>query len=316
MERIHEELSKAKTIAIAGHIKPDGDCMGSTLGLYNYILKRFPEAEVDIFAEAIPPAFAFMKGADKIILDYCGKESYDLFFSLDCGDMDRLGKADKIFKKAKRTICIDHHISNKGFADINYILPEISSTSEYVYELIDTSYVDIPIAECLYVGIVHDTGVFQYSCTSSRTMTIAGELMDTGIDYPRLVDESYYEKYMVQNRLMGYCLLNCELKLEDKVVIAVLPKKILDQYGGVASDLEGIVAVLRHTKGIEAAVFIYELNEGRYKVSLRSSGKVDVSSIAVEFGGGGHKMAAGYNINCELDKGIDRLLKMIGEQLH
>ena len=100
MERIHEEISKAKTIAIAGHIKPDGDCMGSTLGLYNYILKRYPNVEVDVFAEAIPPAFAFMKGADKIILDYEGRESYDLFFSLDCGDIDRLGKAGKAFKDA------------------------------------------------------------------------------------------------------------------------------------------------------------------------------------------------------------------------
>ncbi|MBR5337503.1 MAG: bifunctional oligoribonuclease/PAP phosphatase NrnA [Lachnospiraceae bacterium] len=315
MDRIHEELTKAKTVAIAGHIKPDGDCMGSCLGLYNYILKKYPDVEVDVFAEAIPPAFEFMKGTDKLILNYEGRERYDLFFSLDCGDLDRLGKADKHFKRAGRTICIDHHISNKGFADINYIRPEISSTSEYVYELIDTSYVDIPIAECLYVGIVHDTGVFQYSCTSSRTMAVAGELMDKGIDYPRLVDESYYEKHMVQNRLMGYCLLNCQLKLDDKVVMALLPKSVLDEYGGVASDLEGIVAVLRHTKGIEVAVFIYELNEGRYKVSLRSSGKVDVSVISVEFGGGGHKMAAGYSVKCDIHKATEKLLSMIEEQL-
>ena len=315
MDRIHEELSKAKTVAIAGHIKPDGDCMGSCLGLYNYIRKRYPDIEADVFLEAIPPAFAFMKGSDEIILDYSGKEDYDLFFSLDCGATDRLGKAKKFFDKAKKTICIDHHISNTGFADINYIRPEISSTSEYVYELIDTSFVDIPIAECLYVGIVHDTGVFQYSCTSSRTMRIAGELMDKGIDYPRLVDESYYMKYIVQNRLMGYCLLNCELKLEGKVVLSVLPKSVIDEYGGVASDLEGIVAILRHTKDIEVAAFIYELNEKRYKVSLRSSGKADVASIAVKFGGGGHKMAAGYSISCELNKGIDQLLELIEEQL-
>lgn len=316
MEEIWKEVEAAGTLAIGGHIKPDGDCMGSCMGLYNYILKKYPEKKVDVYLEAIPPAFVFMKNTDRIKLGYEDHEPYDLFLALDCGDIDRLGKADKYFKNAKRTICIDHHISNKGYADINYIKPHISSTSEYVYELMDKSYVDIPIAECLYVGIVHDTGVFQYSCTSSRTMTVAGELMDKGIDYPRLVDESYYMKYMVQNRLMGYCLLNCELKLDDKVVLAVLPKEILDKYGGVASDLEGIVAVLRHTKDVEVAVFIYELNPGRFKVSLRSSsGIVDVSKIAVEFGGGGHKMAAGYSINCEVNKGIERLLSMIEDQL-
>ncbi len=311
-------IESSKSIAISGHIRPDGDCVGSCLAMYNYVATYYPSIDVHVYLDPIPNIFKFLKNADKIEDIHTLSEDtvFDLYIALDCSDGGRLGDAYSFFKQAKHTICIDHHMTNGGFAEYSYIIPDDSSTAELVYNQFGKDKITKDIAECLYVGIIHDTGVFQYSCTSSRTMEVAGELMDKGIDYPRLVDESYYMKYMVQNRLMGYCLLNCELKLDDKVVIAVLPKEILDKYGGVASDLEGIVAVLRHTKDIEVAVFVYELNPGRFKVSLRSSsGKVDVSKIAVEFGGGGHKMAAGYSINCEVNKGIDKLMKMIEEQL-
>ncbi len=315
MDRIHKELSEAKSVAISGHIRPDGDCMGSCLGLYNYIQKRYPEVDVDVYLESIPPAFKFMKNSDKIHLDCESDKVYDLFFSLDCGAKDRLGKAAKYLDSAKKSICIDHHVSNDGFADINYIEPDISSTSQYIYELIDTSYVDIPIAECLYVGIVHDTGVFQYDCTSSRTMAVAGELMDKGIDYSRLIDESYYMKYIIQNRVMGYCLLNCELKLDGKVVVAVLPLEVSKKYGAVPSDFEGIVAQLRHTYGIEVAIFAYEFPAGGYKVSLRSCNYVDVSKIAMKYDGGGHVKAAGCSVKGDIETILEDILAQVSEQL-
>ena len=315
MKQIHEEILKAKTIAISGHIKPDGDCYGSCMGLYNYIKNKYEGKKVDVFLEALPPAFTFIKGTEDIKLDYKSEADYDLFFALDCGDVDRMGKAEEIFKKSKRTICIDHHVSNKGFADINYILPEISSTSEYVYELIDKEYVDHAVAECLYMGIIHDTGVFQYQSTTSRTMAIAGELMDKGIDFSYIVDHSYFMKYIIQNRLMGYCLLNCKLYADDKVIVAVLPKSVIDEYGGVASDLEGIVAQLRNTKDVEAAIFAYELNEGQYKISLRSCGKVHLNEIAEKYNGGGHKFAAGCKTSGKIDEAIDDIISMISEQL-
>lgn len=315
MKTIHEEILKAKTIGISGHIKPDGDCLGSCMGLYNYLNNKYKDIQVDVYLEAIPPAFDFIKNVDKIILNCDQDKEYDLFFALDCGSEDRLGKAIKYLNTAKKTICIDHHVSNKGYADINYILPDISSTSEYVYELIDKDYVDIPVAESIYMGIIHDTGVFQYSCTSSRTMAIAGELMDKGINFPWIVDHSYFMKYIVQNRLMGYCLLNCELRLDNKVVLSVLPKSIIDEFGGVASDLEGIVAQLRNTKDAEVAIFAYELKEGRYKISMRSCGKVELTAIAEKYSGGGHKFAAGCSTNDDINQAIEDIISMISEQL-
>ena len=139
--------------------------------------------------------------------------------------------------------------------------------------------------------------------------------MDKGIDYPRIVDESYYMKYVVQNRLMGYCLLNCELKLDGKVILSVLPKKVIEEFGGVASDLEGIVAQLRQTKDVEVAIFAYELEDGLYKLSLRACNYVDVAQIASEFGGGGHVRAAGCSVTENINSVIDKVLSMIKAQL-
>ena len=113
-----------------------------------------------------------------------------------------------------RTFCVDHHISNQNFADANYIFPEASSTCELVYELIDEEKITKEIAECIYVGIVHDTGVFQYSCTSAKTMNIAGRLMEMGIDFSRIVDKTYYEKTYEQNRILGQALVDSQLFLD------------------------------------------------------------------------------------------------------
>ena len=147
--KLEEQLYDVKRVAIAGHVKPDGDCVGSTLAVYNYIRKYHPEMEVELHLEPIPNIFKFLANADKIDSSYIEKEPYDLFIALDCGDEKRLGNAVKYFHAAKRTFCVDHHISNQNFADANYIFPEASSTCELVYELIDEEKITKEIAECI-----------------------------------------------------------------------------------------------------------------------------------------------------------------------
>ena len=210
--KLEEQLYDVKRVAIAGHVKPDGDCVGSTLAVYNYIRKYHPEMEVELHLEPIPNIFKFLANADKIDSSYIEKEPYDLFIALDCGDEKRLGNA------AKRTFCVDHHISNQNFADANYIFPEASSTCELVYELIDEEKITKEIAECIYVGIVHDTGVFQYSCTSEKTMEAAGVLMGMGIDFPKIVDQTFFTKTYEQNRIMGLALVKSKLHLDGKCI--------------------------------------------------------------------------------------------------
>ena len=169
MKDLASQLAQVKTVAIAGHVRPDGDCVGSCLATYNYIKTWFPQIQADIYLEPIPNIFKFLKNSDQIC-NFCDSDQrYDLCIVQDCGDTGRLGASVKYFETAKKTICIDHHVSNASFADENYIFPETSSTSELIFELLETDRITKEIAECIYVGIVHDTGVFQYSSTSAKT---------------------------------------------------------------------------------------------------------------------------------------------------
>lgn len=315
MLSLEKVLEGAKTVAIAGHVRPDGDCVGSCLATYNYIKTYFPEITVDLYLEPIPNMFQFLASSEEIKNTCDTDEIYDLFIAQDCGDIDRLGQAGKYFKTAKKTFCIDHHKSNQSFADENYIFPQASSTSELVYELLDETKITKEIAECIYVGITHDTGVFQYSSTSSKTMTIAGKLMDTGIDYPTIVNDTFFVKTYEQNRIFGHALLKAERYLDDRCIYVCLTREEMEQYAVLPKHLEGIVSQLRSTKGIEVAIFLYQNDEDGYKVSMRSGKIVDVAEIAVKYGGGGHAKAAGVTMHGAETQIKEILLKEVSEQL-
>lgn len=302
-------------IGIAGHVRPDGDCVGSTLAVYNYIKDNYPEKDVRIYLEPIPNIFKFLKRADEIRSDYKDDVIFDLFIAEDCGDLGRLGNAAKYFENAKSTLCIDHHVSNSSFADENYIFPKASSTCELVFELIDIQKLSLQIAECLYTGMVHDTGVFQYSCTSAKTMEIAGVLMETGIDYPKIVDDTFYTKTFGQNKILGLALLNAELYLDGAVIATVVFQEDMKRFSVLPKHLDGIVNQLRVTKDTKIALFLYENEDGTFKGSLRVNGDTNVADIAAQFGGGGHVKAAGFSIEGPIDTAMERILNVIRENI-
>ena len=158
--RISEELEDVRTVAISGHIRPDGDCVGSCMGLYLYLKNNFPQLKkITVYLQEIPESYHIISGTDQICHSCDRDESYDLFIALDCGELGRLGDSAKYFQGAKKTLCYDHHISNNGFADTNYVDPEISSASELVYHVMDPDKITKEIAEALYMGIAHDTGI-------------------------------------------------------------------------------------------------------------------------------------------------------------
>lgn len=315
MEKIDGYLTGASLVAIAGHIKPDGDCTGSTLALYNYIKDYYPHIRVTLYLEPIPNIFKFLRRADEIVSDFTEDVRYDVFFSLDCGDRGRLGHAAKYFDSAKQTVCVDHHISNQSFADVNHIVPTASSTSELVFGLIEEDRITKEIAECLYVGIIHDTGVFQYSCTSPRTMEIAGRLMDLGIDYPTIVDRTFFEKTFEQNQILGTALLKARRYFENRCIASIITAEDMSACHALPKHLEGIVAHLRSTKGVDVSILIYETGDGQQKVSMRSNGAVDVAAIGVKHGGGGHVRAAGITLKGEPEQILQLLLEDVRAQL-
>jgi phosphoesterase RecJ-like protein len=315
MNNLDDFLKKAERVGIAGHVRPDGDCVGSCLATYNYIKTYYPKLQVKLYLEPIPNIFKFMAGAAEIESDFTKKAQYDLFIVQDCGDIARIGEAARYFQTAAHTICIDHHISNQSFAEENYIFPQASSTSELIFELLPKERITKEIAACIYTGIVHDTGVFQYSCTSKKTMEIAGTLMETGIDYSRIIDETFYTKTWNQNKIMGLALLKSELHLGGAVISSVITEEEMQDYDVLPKHLDGIVNQLRITKDVEVAVFLYQTGDGTYKVSMRSVRKVDVAAIALQYGGGGHVRAAGCSMEGDSEAIIAELVDKIQEQL-
>ncbi len=316
MIRLKDVLANVKTVAISGHIRPDGDCVGACLGVWNYIQDNYPDIEARVYLEQVVPKFQFLRGADKVKTDCSEEQAYDLFISLDASDRERLGAAVRYLDTARYKICIDHHITNQGFADENWIVPEASSASELVWETMEEEKISKYTAEAIYMGIVHDTGVFQYSSTSQKTMQIAGSLMAKGIDFSRIVDETYYKKTYMQNQILGRALVESILLLDGRVIVGRIREKDLAFYGAGPADLDGIVSQLRVTDGVEVAVFLYETGNHEYKVSLRSNGETDVSAICSYFGGGGHVKAAGctmhgtfYDVVNNLTLHIERQLK-------
>lgn len=304
-------LTGKTSIGIAGHIRPDGDCVGSTLAVYNYVRTYYPDVYVKIFLEPIPNIFKFLQYSSEIDSNYADETTFDLFIALDCGDLGRLGNAAGYFEEAKHTLCIDHHISNLSFAEENYIFPEASSSCELVYEIMDPSKITKEIAECLYTGMVHDTGVFQYSCTSAKTMNIAGILMEMGIDYPKIVDETFYTKTFAQNKILGQALLNSKLYLDGACIVSVITGEEMKRFDVLPKHLDGIVNQLRITKGVRVALFLYENEDGSFKGSMRVNGDFNVAEVAVCFGGGGHVKAAGFSIEGPIETAVERVLREI-----
>ncbi len=319
MFKLTEILEGAGSVAIAGHVRPDGDAVGSTLALFNYIKKVWPEKEVTLFLEEPSDKFAYMKGFDEITVlqkDMPDK-TFDLFIAMDLGDMERLGYAAKYFTASRDTACIDHHISNSGFGNHSHIIPESSSTSELTYDLMDESKIDKDIAVCIYTGIIHDTGIMQYSNTSRHTLEIVGKLVEYGFDFPTIINKTYYEKTYVQNQILGRAILESILFMDGHCIASVVDHKTMDFYGATSRDFDGIANQLYKTKGVDCAIFMYESSheQNLFKVSMRASDRVNVAEVAKKFGGGGHKKAAGFSMSGTYHDILNNISAEIEKQL-
>ncbi|MBP5223149.1 MAG: bifunctional oligoribonuclease/PAP phosphatase NrnA [Lachnospiraceae bacterium] len=291
-----KECGGAKRIGISGHQRPDGDCVGACLAMRYYLKKNLPGAEVTVFLEQPPAIFEELSGFSEIVTDFPQQDAFDVFFILDC-NRERTGEAEKYIAQAGKVINIDHHISNQdGEGDVNYVHPEVGSTCELIYDLVEKDKLDVELAKAIYIGMVHDTGVFQYSNTTPDTMQKAAHLISFGFDFYRMIQETFYQKTYVQAQIMGRALMESVRFMDGKCIVSVIDRKAMDFYQVTTQDFEGIVNQLRNIKGISCAIFMYETGTLEYKVSLRTDESVDAAKVASYFGGGGHARAAGCNM--------------------
>ena len=318
MIRITEEVRNAGSIAVSGHIRPDGDCVGSVMGLYLYLKKELPEAEVDVYLEKPAEIFDCISHIEDVKSEFNNVDTgkiYDVFIVLDCAD-DRLGEVRALYEKARKKINIDHHISNPGCGDVRIVEPERSSTAELLYDLMDPAALDEEIARALYIGIIHDTGVLRYSNTAPHTLQVVSELIKFGFDFSKIIDDTFYEKTYVQTQIMGRAILESVRFMHDKCIVSMVSRRMMDFYQVTPQDLDGIVNQLLAVKGVECAIFMYEIRTLEYKISMRSKGRVDVAGVAMRFGGGGHVRAAGCTMNGTYHDNINNLAIGIAEQLN
>ena len=318
--KIDELLSEAKTVAIFGHVRPDGDCVGSTTGIYNYIKDNHPSTQVDLFLENFPDSYKILRGTTDARTAWTAEcnsgQPYDLAFLMDTPSFERVGaNGAECIRTAKKTINVDHHISNPlNLCTANFVEPEASSASELLYTLLDKSKISRETASSLYLGIVHDTGAFKYSCTGKRTMQVVGDLIETGVDFAKIVNETYYCRTYKQTLITGFAMQQCKLALGGKVVYSYITPEDMERFGVTPVELSTTIDTIREVGGTEVALLLYPVN-GKYKISLRSNYIVDVNAIAKEFGGGGHTRAAGGDTSDTPEVAIEKILKLVEKQL-
>lgn len=312
MNKLIELIENAKSIAITGHVNPDGDCVGSTLGLYNYISDNYKDKKVTVSLEKPSMKFSYMNGYEYITED---PVVADLLISLDAADKQRLGERSVMLESAKLSICIDHHITNTKFSSYNIVEDFRSSTCELLYTLLEYGKISVNTAICLYTGIVHDTGVFRYQSTTRETMEIAGALMDKGFDFTKIIDDSFFRKDFKAKQLLGLVLIEAKQAFDGRCCYCAVNYETWNKYVSDKKKMDGIIDNLRTIDGVEMALFMYETAKDEYKISLRSINK-DVSHIALAFGGGGHIRASGATAQGNAEEILKIILPMIEKELN
>lgn len=291
-----DALMASDEVIAACHVNPDGDALGSMIGLGRFLQRRGKKVWMSWGNPrvGVPPQYIFMPGADEVVQPGDLPEQVKTFVAIDCGDVERLGVLKPRFEQAGTSINIDHHISNDGFGDINVINPQAASSSELVYELIKRmgGVPDTDEATVLYTGIVTDTGRFQFANTTPQTLRTAAELREVGVDHAFIATQVYESTSFEYLHALGLVLFRAQL--EEGMVWSRLDRKDL---GGLDLDeTEHFIDALRTVRESHLAVLLKELEPGIYKGSLRSRGDVDVAAIAKALGGGGHARAAGFEM--------------------
>lgn len=297
-------------------MQPDGDNVGSSLALC-LALQKLGKKAVFVIDDNIPELYRFLKGAREAEKPSSYAEiDFDLVIAMDCGDIERIGKVSQLIGKTK-LVNIDHHISNTKFGEINLVEENASATAEIAYKLIKSMgiFIDKDIADCIYTGIVTDTGMFQYSNTSEETHSIAAELIIAGVNPTDIFNKIYQNSPKEKVMLMGEALKSLEFFNNDMVSCISISKAQIESIGEEDIDTEGIVNLGRDIAGVEVAIFLKQKEPNLVKVSLRSKSYIDVSIIAKDFGGGGHIRAAGCAISGSLESAKQQILLAIQKQI-
>ena len=298
VQKFKEALGQARRVVIIAHKNPDGDAIGSALAMHNMLRSQGKET-APICIDSIPQEFLFLPRVGEFKQDL--ESSLDLTIGVDCASLDMVA-----FENLNIIVNIDHHPTNDSYGSINIIEPKLSSTAEVLYNLfIKLGWVvDKTVATSLLTGIFTDTGSFQYPSTSPRTLEIAADLMKKGAYLPKIVQYTYQTKSLPTLRAWGKALSKVEINKFLEMAVSAISFEDLKKINAKLEDLSGVVSIINTVPDIRVALLLTQIDETHVKGSLRSTQNagVDVAKMAEQFGGGGHKLAAGFTVKGKLVK--------------
>lgn len=302
---------------VVAHVNPDGDATSSTLAV-GHILKQLGKRFTMINEGAIPRKFGILEGCSDI-LDYSlltGNQSlhFDCAISVDCADYCRIGAVRSLFKDQIDLLNIDHHPTNDGFGTVPLIQPRAAATTEIIYDLVQSLGLTWtrPLAECIYTGLLTDTGGFRYSNTTQKVMAIASEMLGYGVVGNKLADRFLERLTYSQVTILQKALSTLAFSDDKRIGWLSITLDDIRESGAENEDMDGLVNYPRNIEGIEVGLLFKQVDEQSVKVSLRSAGKVDVARIAQSFGGGGHIRAAGCKVEGTLQESVAKIVKEVG----
>ena len=310
---VEEIIKNSKKILIISHVNPDGDALGSTCALYKAIYNRFKKKADMCALTYLSPVYKFLPYLDQAKQSYNTSLVYDLVITVDVADINRICDMKVLFDKAKTTINIDHHKTNNGFGDYNYIVPEASSTGEVLYNMFKNSgwEIDKEMAECLYTAILTDTGGFRFDNTTEDVLSIASHLVKSGADPSKIFTYCYEQKSKNYVMFQNHCISKAVFLNDDKIAYTTVYRRDFEDYKAKDDYTEGLAEQLRAIDTTDLAFVVKEVEPNKLcKISMRSK-KYDVAHICSIFGGGGHSRAAGCSIKSNVETAVKKILKEI-----
>jgi phosphoesterase RecJ-like protein len=295
-KEVKQKILEANNIAIAGHINPDGDSIGSLLSL-GLGLERLGKKVYMISKDKVPKAYRHLPGTNRIVKKIT--KNIDLAIAVDCSNKEILGKTYEIFKKAKLILEIDHHEFRRPFGNIALIDTQAAAVGELIFLLLKRLKINITkeIAQNLLTSIIVETNSFRLPNVRPFTFEVCTKLIKMDIDFHNLVEMVYWSKTKEAALLSGLCLARCKFVKKGKIVWSIVRKRDFDEVKGRDEDVDAVIEQMRSIQGVQLAVLFREKSRDILRVSLRSRGKVNVAKVAESFGGGGHFDVAGCNIS-------------------
>jgi phosphoesterase RecJ-like protein len=311
LEQVLTEIDRRERFVITSHARPDGDAVGSTLAGCEILRQMGKHADI-VLRDGVPRVYLQLPFADRVTHADVVKGDYDAAILLECDNIQRT-RLEGL--EGRFLINIDHHRSGRNFGDVNWIDPKAVATAELVYKLAKAAGVKITpeIATCLYTAVLTDTGAFMFDGTSEHTFELARELVLAGADPVLCAQHIYFGHSTAKMRLLGAAL--SALQREGPLAWIWVTQEQMGRAGAKEEDCEGLVNYALSIGEVEVAVFFRELPDGRFRVSLRSKGKLDVAQIAEEFGGGGHACASGCSADGPLHAAVESVLGKIRTQM-